>query len=167
MNKNFEQIKDKIVDVNYLKNIVSQLKAQKKHVVFTNGCFDILHLGHIDYLAKTRDLGDFLIIGLNSDNSVTKLKGPKRPIIDEYSRAMHLAAFSFVDAVILFDEETPFDLISSLIPDILVKGGDYIKSEIIGADIVRNNGGKVITIPYLEGYSTTNIINKITEIDKE
>ena len=129
--------------------------------VFTNGCFDIIHLGHIDYLARAASLGGKLVIGLNTDASVSKLKGPNRPVQDEKSRALILAALQFVDAVILFDEETPKELISFLIPDILVKGSDYSIDQIVGADVVLNNGGKVETMDFVPGYSTSKIIEKI------
>lgn len=129
--------------------------------VFTNGCFDIIHLGHIDYLARAASLGGKLVIGLNTDTSVSKLKGPNRPVQDEKSRALILAALQFVDAVILFDEETPKELISFLIPDILVKGSDYSIDQIVGADVVLNNGGKVETMDFVPGYSTSKIIEKI------
>lgn len=129
--------------------------------VFTNGCFDIIHLGHIDYLARAASLGGKLVIGLNTDASVSKLKGPNRPVQDEKSRALILAALQFVDAVILFDEETPKELISFLIPDILVKGSDYSIDQIVGADVVLNNGGRVETMDFVPGYSTSKIIEKI------
>ena len=129
--------------------------------VFTNGCFDILHRGHIDVLAKTADLGDKLIIGLNSDSSIRKLKEENRPIVDEKSRALLLAAFSFVDAIVLFSEQTPINLITDIRPDILAKGGDYKIEEIVGYEVVQQNGGEVITIPLTEGFSSTNIIDKI------
>lgn len=130
-------------------------------VVFSNGCFDILHLGHIDYLEKARNLGSKLIIGLNDDNSVKRLKGSERPINDENARARMLSALSFVDAVVLFSEDTPKELITYLIPDILVKGSDYNLSNIVGADTVLANGGEVKTIDLVEGYSTTNLIQKL------
>lgn len=129
--------------------------------VFTNGCFDIIHFGHIDYLARAASLGGKLVIGLNTDASVSKLKGPNRPVQDEKSRALILAALQFVDAVILFDEETPKELISFLIPDILVKGSDYSIDQIVGADVVLNNGGRVETMDFVPGYSTSKIIEKI------
>jgi len=134
---------------------------QGRKIVFTNGCFDILHLGHIDYLSKAKDLGDILIIGLNTDLSVSKIKGKNRPIQDEISRAMVLASLGFVDAVVFFGEDTPYNLIKTTQPDILVKGADYTPEEIIGYDIVKNKGGKVVTIEFLEGYSTTAIEKKI------
>lgn len=132
-------------------------------IVFTNGCFDLIHRGHIDYLSKSADLGDVLIIGLNSDKSVTKIKGQNRPIIDEYSRALLLASFSFITAVVLFDEDTPYNLISVIQPDVLVKGADYQVEEIVGHDIVLSRGGKVVTIDYLPGFSTSAIEQKIRQ----
>lgn len=135
-------------------------KAGKK-VVFTNGCFDILHLGHIDYLEKAQALGDFLVIGLNADSSVRLLKGPHRPINSEYERARLLAALAFIDLVILFKSETPKELITYLIPDILVKGSDYQLENIVGAKEVIDNGGEVKTLAFISGYSTTSIIEKI------
>jgi len=134
---------------------------QGKKIVFTNGCFDLLHLGHIDYLSKAKDLGDLLIIGLNTDASVRGIKGGNRPIQDETARAMLLASLQFVDAVVFFGEETPYNLIKATQPDILVKGADYKPEDIIGYDILKSKGGEVMTIEFLEGYSTTGIENKI------
>jgi len=134
---------------------------QGRKIVFTNGCFDILHLGHIDYLSKAKDLGDLLIIGLNTDLSVSKIKGKNRPIQDEISRAMVLASLGFVDVVVFFGEDTPYNLIKTTQPDILVKGADYKPEDIVGYDIVTNKGGKVVTIEFLDGYSTTAIEKKI------
>tara|TARA_B100000214_G_scaffold46268_1_gene29113 strand:+ start:1049 stop:1540 length:492 start_codon:yes stop_codon:yes gene_type:complete len=156
-----KKIKNKIFDLDSLKNKVISWKENGHKIVFTNGCFDIMHKGHIEVLSKSSDLGDKLIIGLNSDSSVQKLKGNSRPIIDENSRAIALAALSFVDAIVLFSEETPINLISNLTPDILAKGGDYEIRTIVGHEIVQKNGGKVILIPFVEGFSSTNIINKI------
>lgn len=130
-------------------------------IVFTNGCFDIIHRGHIDYLSKAADLGTVLIIGLNSDSSVKAIKGPSRPINDQTGRAQVLASLSFVDAVVLFDEETPYELIKIIQPDILVKGNDYKPEEIVGYDIVKAKNGTITTIDYLEGYSTSLIEKKI------
>lgn len=138
-------------------------RFQGKKIVFTNGCFDILHLGHIDYLSKAKDLGDLLIIGLNTDLSVSKIKGKNRPIQDEISRALVLASLGFVDVVVYFGEETPYNLIKTTQPDILVKGADYMPEDIVGYDIVKNKGGEIVTIEFLEGYSTTGIENKIFE----
>lgn len=136
-------------------------RFKDKKIVFTNGCFDILHLGHIEYLAKARDLGDILIVGLNTDDSVRRLKGTHRPVNNEDARALILAALSVVDAVVLFDEDTPAELIGQINPDILVKGKDYEGKEIVGADIVKASGGEVITIELTHGYSTTHIIEKM------
>ncbi len=130
-------------------------------VVFTNGCFDILHLGHVDYLEKARAKGNRLIVAVNEDSSVKKLKGKNRPINDENARARLIAALGFVDAVVLFGEDTPLELIGELIPDVLVKGNDYKISNIVGADIVIENGGKVETIDLVDGYSTTKIVEQI------
>lgn len=159
--QNSELLKNKIVNQEHLKALIESWKLQRKKIVFTNGCFDLLHLGHIDYLIKAADLGDKLVIGLNSDSSTTRLKGPNRPINDEESRSTILAALFFVDAVVLFDEETPYNLISLVRPDILVKGADYKIDEIAGADIVQAEGGEVCLIDYLQGYSTTAIEKKI------
>ncbi|MEI6059843.1 MAG: D-glycero-beta-D-manno-heptose 1-phosphate adenylyltransferase [Bacteroidota bacterium] len=136
-------------------------RFQAKKIVFTNGCFDILHLGHIDYLSKARDLGNILIVGLNTDLSVSKIKGDTRPIQDEMSRAMVLASLSFVDLVVFFGDDTPYNLIQITQPDVLVKGADYKPEDIVGYDIVKNKGGEIVTIEFLEGYSTTAIENKI------
>ncbi len=130
-------------------------------IVFTNGCFDLIHRGHIDYLSKAADLGDKLIIGLNTDNSVSRLKGKNRPITDEYSRALLLASFTFVAAVVFFDEDTPYELIKRVQPDVLVKGADYAIKDIVGYDIVTTKGGNVVTLNYLPGFSTTAIEQKI------
>ena len=159
--QNTDLLKNKIVGQEHLKGLIESWKLQHKKIVFTNGCFDLLHLGHIDYLIKAADLGDRLIIGLNSDASTTRLKGPSRPINDERSRYTILAALFFVDAVVLFDEETPYHLIDMVKPDILVKGADYKIDEIAGADLVIAVGGEVKLIDYLPGYSTTAIEKKI------
>lgn len=153
---------NKIVDLAKAKQLISEWKKQGLKTVFTNGCFDILHLGHVDYLEKSREFGDKLILGLNTDNSVKRQnKGPERPINNEYSRARILASLFFVDLVVLFDQETPYDIISDLMPEILVKGDDYSVENIVGADIVIKNGGEVKTIPLVKGISTTSIINKL------
>ena len=130
-------------------------------IVFTNGCFDILHYGHVNYLAKARSLGDKLIIGLNSDASVKRLKGKDRPINDQVARANILASLLVVDAVVVFDEDTPKDIIELLSPNVLVKGGDYCFEDIVGADFIVKNGGKVEVIPTVDGFSSSNIINKL------
>jgi len=156
----FEFLQSKIVTKEQLKPILNVLKFKGKKVVFSNGCFDILHRGHIEYLAKAASLGDNMVIGLNTDDSVRRLKGENRPVQDEVSRAQVMAALHFVDHVVLFDEDTPFELINFLKPDILVKGSDYKEDEIVGADIVKKNGGKVHTIDLVAGYSTTSIIER-------
>ncbi len=157
--------KDKILDLVQLDALVAAWKKENKAIVFTNGCFDIVHLGHIDYLEKARALGDKLIVGINTDFSVQRLKGHSRPVVGESARARMLAAMEFVDAVTFFDEDTPLKLISRLLPHILVKGDDYKIDNIIGADIVIENGGKVETISLVPGYSTTKIIDKIKKIN--
>ena len=157
---------NKIFRANDLLVLRNKWKEEQHKVVFTNGCFDIIHLGHIDYLSKASFLGDKLIVAVNSDESVRLLKGENRPIQDEISRLIIMASFSFVDAVVLFSEETPFNIINLLKPDILVKGGDYKADSIVGADIVEGYGGKVEIIPFLEGYSTSAIENKIVSFNK-
>jgi len=154
-------IRNKIFDQATIVHQANVWRFQSKKIVFTNGCFDLLHLGHIDYLAKAADLGSVLIVAVNSDKSVGTLKGKNRPINKEDQRAMILASLHFTDAVVLFDEETPFNLISMIRPDVLVKGSDYEIDKIVGADIVRQNGGKVTTIDFLPGYSTTLIEERI------
>jgi rfaE bifunctional protein nucleotidyltransferase chain/domain len=156
-----DSLNNKIYSLDKLKNQVASWKNSGEQVVFTNGCFDIVHRGHIEVLARTADLGGKFIIGLNSDSSIQKLKGEDRPIIDEQARAILLAALSFVDAVVLFSEETPINLISTLIPDVLAKGGDYEIETIVGHEIVQNNGGEVILVPFVDGFSSTTIIDKI------
>ena len=155
------KLNTKIYSLEELGNKVAAWKQAGEEVVFTNGCFDIIHRGHIEVLAQTADLGDRLIIGLNSDSSIEKLKGKNRPIIDEQSRAILLASFSFVDAVILFSEDTPINLIRTLKPDVLAKGGDYEISTIVGHKVVQENGGEVILVPFVDGFSSTTIIDKI------
>ncbi|HFA51524.1 MAG TPA: D-glycero-beta-D-manno-heptose 1-phosphate adenylyltransferase [Bacteroidetes bacterium] len=138
-----------------------QWRAQGQRLVFTNGCFDLLHYGHIHYLAQAKDLGGRLVVGLNSDSSVKRLKGPARPIKDENTRLHLLAALQCVDLVVLFSEDTPYNLIKNLQPDILVKGGDWKPDQIIGSDIVLGRGGEVFSLPYIEGHSTTDLEKKI------
>lgn len=133
-------------------------------IVFTNGCFDILHQGHIDYLAKAAGLGDVLLVGLNADDSVRRIKGASRPVQNQESRAMILAALQFVSAVVLFDEDTPYQLIQAVQPDFLVKGSDYKAQDIVGYDVVAAKGGEVVTIDFLEGHSTTGIIQRIKDL---
>lgn len=156
-----ENTRRKIVERADLSKLIAMWRFQNQTVVFTNGCFDILHRGHIEYLSAAADLGNILIIGLNTDASVKRLKGEGRPVQDEQSRALALASLRFVDAVVLFDEDTPYELIKSVQPDVLVKGGDYTEDTIVGADIVRARGGRVVTIPLTEGYSTSGILNSL------
>lgn len=156
-----KRTQEKIHSQENLRKQVGEWQSNDEKVVFSNGCFDILHLGHIDYLEKARSLGDRLVIGLNSDDSVRELKGENRPINGEEARSRMLAALSFVDGITVFGEETPKELIESLKPDILVKGSDYTVENIVGADSVIANGGEVKTIDLVNGYSTTNIIEKI------
>lgn len=139
----------------------TEWRADNQHIVFTNGCFDIVHLGHIDYLEKARALGHKLILGLNTDASVSRIKGPLRPVVNEYARARLMAALEFIDLVTLFDEPTPIELIEAVRPDILVKGDDYTVATIVGADFVLQHGGRVETIALVPGYSTTKLIQKI------
>ncbi|MDP2798329.1 MAG: D-glycero-beta-D-manno-heptose 1-phosphate adenylyltransferase [Deltaproteobacteria bacterium] len=143
------------------RELIMRLKKEGKRIVFTNGCFDILHVGHARYLAEARTQGDFLIIAVNSDESVRAIKGPDRPINNEESRAGLLGALATVDAVILFSEETPYNLIEALKPDVLVKGSDWEEKDIVGADIVKSYGGRVVRIPLIEGASTTGTIERI------
>ena len=159
--KNFEVIQSKIFTLETIRHHLAAWKFQQKKIVFTNGCFDILHLGHIDYLSKAADLGNILVIGLNSDISIRKIKGSGRPIIDETSRKQVLASLLFVDAVILFDDETPYNLIKFIQPDILVKGSDYKSEDIVGYDILKAKNGEVVTIDLVPGYSTTAIEEKL------
>ena len=140
-----------------------KLKQENKKVVFTNGCFDILHAGHVDYLKKAKECGDVLIVGLNSDKSVSEIKGEKRPIINENERAFILSNLKAVDYVVLFDEPTPKELIEKIIPDILVKGEDWQIENIVGKDIVEQNGGEVKTIKFITSQSTSNIIKKVLD----
>lgn len=157
---------NKIIDSSDLMERVGDWKKSGRKLVFTNGCFDILHLGHIEYLEQAKALGDILLIGVNSDASVRRIKGPERPINVEYARMRMLSALAFVDGVVLFDEDTPLHLISRVLPDILVKGNDYNVSNIVGAEIVLKAGGKVETIDLVEGFSTTDIINKARKKNK-
>lgn len=140
--------------------LLSMWKFRNEKIVFTNGCFDILHRGHVEYLAKAASLGTKLIVGLNTDASVRRLKGEGRPVNDEQGRALALASLLFVDEVILFDTDTPRELIEFVQPDVLVKGGDYRPEDIVGNDIVTARGGEVVTIPLVEGYSTTSILER-------
>lgn len=141
--------------------IRKKIKQEGKKLVFTNGCFDIIHRGHVSYLNRAKALGDYLVVALNSDDSVRRLKGEGRPINKLEDRAFVVANLKAVDFVVSFDEDTPFEIISEIIPDVLVKGGDWQVDQIIGRDVVEANGGKVYSLPYVENYSTTMTINKM------
>ena len=160
---NFKNIKSKIYSLSDLKIQSDKWKKNGKKIVFTNGCFDLVHRGHLEVLANTADLGDKLIIGLNSDSSIKELKGENRPIMDEISRAILLASLQFVDAIVFFSDETPLNLIETLVPDILAKGGDYKVTEIAGNGVVLENGGEVILFPFIDGVSSTKIVEKIKQ----
>jgi rfaE bifunctional protein nucleotidyltransferase chain/domain len=153
----------KIKTLKQLVLIRKRLAKEGKKVVFTNGCFDILHRGHIECLRRAKSCGDVLIVGLNSDSSVIKIKGDKRPIISQNDRAEILASLEMVDYVVIFSEETPHKVIATLVPDVLVKGGDYAKDEIVGKDVVESAGGRVITVKQVRGKSTKNILKTIIE----
>ena len=156
-----EEYRSKVRDAAVIRKDIQSLKAQGKRIVFTNGCFDLLHPGHTRYLWAARQLGDYLIVAVNSDRSVRAIKGPGRPVVSQEGRTELLAALSFVDAVLIFDEDNPLHVIETLVPDILVKGGDWPEDEIIGADVVKGSGGKVRRIPFIKGHSSTAIIEKI------
>ncbi|MCX6247109.1 MAG: D-glycero-beta-D-manno-heptose 1-phosphate adenylyltransferase [Bacteroidetes bacterium] len=166
MNK-LDFLSSKILNGEQLRRASAVWNFKNQKVVFTNGCFDILHLGHIEYLAKAAELGDVLVVGMNSDSSVRRIKGDSRPINDEHSRSMVLASLDFVRVVVLFDEETPYELIKIIQPDILVKGKDYQPEEIVGYDIVVAKGGRVETIELTPGYSTTAIEQKILDLHRK
>ncbi|HLO26995.1 MAG TPA: D-glycero-beta-D-manno-heptose 1-phosphate adenylyltransferase, partial [Geobacteraceae bacterium] len=153
----------KIKNRDVLAAIIEEEKKRGKRVVFTNGCFDLLHVGHVKYLQKARTFGDLLVLGLNSDASVRRLKGPKRPLIGEEERAHLLAALDCVDFVVTFDEDTPLQLIQNLKPMVLVKGGDYSPEQVVGKDVVESYGGRVELVDFVDGRSTTNIIEKIVK----
>ena len=157
---NLNKIKNKIFNLTELKNQVINWKKSEKKIVFTNGCFDVLHKGHVHLLSKTADLGDKVIIGINSDSSINKIKGNSRPIIDEYSRAILISSFFFIDAIIIFSEETPINLINILKPDILVKGSDYDGQEVVGQEIAK----ELRFIEFIDGTSTSNIIDRIHKL---
>ncbi|MCB0804647.1 MAG: D-glycero-beta-D-manno-heptose 1-phosphate adenylyltransferase [Bacteroidales bacterium] len=159
---NFQEFNNKkIFSHADLKARLAYWRFRELKIVFTNGCFDILHAGHIDYLSRARELGDVLMIGLNTDDSVTRLKGSNRPVNNEWARAQVLASLDFVDAVVYFNEDTPYSLIEMVQPDILVKGSDYKPEEIVGYDILKKKGGEIVTIDFLQGYSTTSLIEKL------
>ncbi len=155
-----------VVERENIIEIVNEHKRWKKRIVFTNGCFDIIHRGHVEYLRESRALGDILIVGLNTDDSVKRLKGAARPVISQEDRAVVVSEMKSVDYVVLFYEDTPYNLIDEIHPNILVKGGDYQIADIVGADIVKKIGGMVVSIPFIEGFSTTELIERIKQINK-
>ena len=152
-----------VLKLEELVKVRRRLKSEGKQVVFTNGCFDILHRGHVDYLSKAKAQGDVLVVGLNTDKSVQRLKGPTRPVVEEDDRAAVIASLAVVDYVCLFDEDTPYELIKAVVPDILVKGADWSVNDIVGKDVVEASGGSVRTIEFLPNRSTSNIIKKIAQ----
>lgn len=154
-------MREKIKEKKDLCQIVRELKAQGKRIVFTNGCFDLLHVGHIRYLEKAKSLGDILVVGVNSDRSVREIKGPLRPILPEAERAEMISGLECVDYVTLFDEPTPLQLITLLQPHVLVKGGDWTKETVVGKEVVEASNGEVVIVPYIKGSSSTNIIETI------
>lgn len=154
-------VERKIFSQHSINHLLNYWHFMGKKIVFTNGCFDVLHQGHVAYLTQAKALGDVLIVGLNSNSSVKKLKGPERPVNDETARAYVLAGLAAIDAVIVFEEDTPYKLIKFIKPHVLVKGGDYKPNQIAGHDLVEANGGKVVIIPFVEGFSSTAIINKL------
>jgi D-beta-D-heptose 7-phosphate kinase/D-beta-D-heptose 1-phosphate adenosyltransferase len=156
-------MKEKIKGREELRKIVEALKSEGKKIVFTNGCFDLLHVGHIRYLEKAKELGDILIVGVNSDRSVQMIKGPKRPILPEEERAEVLSGLGCIDYITLFDEPTPLELIAQLQPHVLVKGGDWTKETTVGKEMVESSGGKVVILPFVEGHSTSSLIKTILE----
>ena len=161
MSKKLNKLKAKILKIKDLSQIIKQWRLNGDKIVFTNGCFDLIHLGHLEILARSADLGDKLVVGINSDMSIKKIKGSSRPIIEEDSRTKQLAAIEFIDAVILFNEDTPYNLINILKPDVLTKGGDYNKNDIVGNQLINKEQGEVVIIPLTQGYSTTSILEKI------
>lgn len=156
-----DAVKSKIIDAKDIESYLTYWKLKNQKIVFTNGCFDIIHRGHVEYLAQAANYGNVLVIGLNTDDSVKRLKGDARPVQDEIARATILASLQFVSAVILFNEDTPYELIKKVKPDVLIKGSDYNIEDIVGYDVVKANGGKVVTIDFIDGYSTTSIIEKL------
>lgn len=157
---------DKFLDTPALESLVDLMRTNKQSIVFTNGCFDLLHPGHMDYLQKAKTLGDVLIVALNSDDSVRQIKGESRPVNSLNDRIAMLAALECVDFVTSFQEDTPYNLIDAIKPDILVKGGDYTKDEIVGADIVEDNGGEVKILDFLPGYSSSDLIKRIQKLNE-
>ena len=161
MSKALNKLQSKIYTLDQLIDEVINWKDQNKKIVFTNGCFDLIHLGHVEVLARSSDLGDKLIVAINSDESIAKIKGTNRPIIEEESRVKQIAALDFVDAVILFQQDTPIKIISSITPNVITKGGDYKTSDVVGHEIIQGNNGEVAIIPLTQGYSTTSILDRI------
>ena len=155
-----QHIEKKIISRSQAEKYGSEMREKGKTLVFTNGCFDLIHPGHIDLLIRARSIGDALMVGLNTDSSVKRLKGEKRPILDEHSRALMLAALEVVDCVVLFDEDTPAELIGAVKPDVLVKGGDYTPDGVVGKDIVESTGGRVEIVPITMEFSSSEIIEK-------
>jgi len=156
-------MKGKIKTREELQRLIHNLKRSGKRIVFTNGCFDILHVGHVRYLEEAKSLGDVLVVGINSDRSVRGLKGPRRPILPVEERGEILSGLGCTDYITVFEEPTPFDLISLLQPDVLVKGGDWTPEQVVGREVVEGSGGRVVILPFVEGSSTTNIIDVILE----
>jgi len=161
---NMEKYRLKIKDLLEARKEIDRLRSENKKIVFTNGCFDILHIGHTRYLYAARKLGDFLLVAVNSDRSVKTIKGPDRTFMNQSERSEMLAAMECVDMVVIFDEDNPLEIITYLMPDIRVKGGDWKEEDIIGADMVKPAGGKVRRIPFIKGFSTSDIIKKMVSI---
>lgn len=156
-------LEKKIQDLKRLKKLISILKTRRKKIVFTNGCFDLLHWGHVKYLQDAKKKGDILVVGINSDSSVKRIKGKKRPVVNEKDRLRLVAALESVDYAVLFKEDTPLKIIKFIKPDVLVKGADWDKNNIVGRDIILSYGGCVSTIKFVKGYSTSNLIKKIAK----
>lgn len=154
------ETRQKILTWSDLDRWVAYWRFLEQKIVFTNGCFDLLHLGHVSYLEAAARLGDVLVVGVNSDDSVRRLKGPTRPLQSQEARTRILAALEFVEAVVIFEEDTPLRLIEKIAPDVLVKGGDYTPDKVVGAEFVRSRGGEVVILPFVEGYSTTGLIER-------
>jgi len=157
-------VNPKICDIEELKRRLAQWRVKSDRIVFTNGCFDILHVGHLHTLKESIQLGDKLIVGLNSDASVSRLKGKERPVVNQLDRSEMLAALEMVDAVIIFEDDTPEELIQMIKPDVLCKGGDWSIENIVGGDFVKSYGGQVVSIPFVQGYSSSSLINKIKSL---
>lgn len=156
-----------IIEMSDITETIKELKSKGKKIVFTNGCFDILHRGHAEYLEQAKSLGDFLVVAVNSDSSVKRLKGKDRPVNNETDRAFMLDKLRAVDIVTIFTEDTPYNVISEVKPDVLVKGGDWKEDEIVGSDIVKRLGGKVISLKFVDNYSTTTIIDRMSNVKQQ